>query len=103
MFSKCLDLTDTQWQSWAFNSNLYDYKIPQVAISYADSFTLSHLSPGFYLVATGFVIFTFLFKTLASFLLVDYLNQYQGCFAVSLFLPESTWVVLAEQVISTNN
>ena len=36
------------------------------------------------LVATGFVIFTFLFKTLASFLLVEYLNQYQGCFALFL-------------------
>lgn len=46
------------------------------------------------IVATGFVSFTFLFKTLASFLLVEYLNQYQGCFA--LFLPESTWVALAE-------
>lgn len=83
--SKCSDLTDTQCrQCWVFNSTC-DYKIPQVVISYV----LIHLPCLIYLmafiviVATGFVIFVFFCLRLShSFLLVEYLNQYQGCFAL---------------------
>lgn len=84
-FSNCLNLVGTKGQRWDFNPSLDDYTVPQVAVTYADSFTLIPFMAFIVLVATGFVIFAFLPKT-GPFLISTTPQPISRLFCFVLFL-----------------